>query len=147
MAMAYQIRAEIPPETRSFFFEGRCAYRKSEWWQGGKHAVWRQLGEYQWRRRKPVAGCHAAIRPTQRHWRLKYADDAGCERVVRAAEEIARLRPEDPEQMPFVEKQDYSTVTSFGASRPMTPMRKRVPMRSQPSIEPSIKKNLVLPVL
>ena len=27
-------------------------------------------------------------------------DDAGLERVVRAAEEIAKLRPEDPEQMP-----------------------------------------------
>jgi predicted Zn-dependent protease len=35
-------------------------------------------------------------------------DDAGLERVVRAAEEIARLRPEDPEQMPFVEKQTYA---------------------------------------
>src|SRR4051812_39509876 len=37
-------------------------------------------------------------------------DDAGLERVVRAAEEIARLRPEDPEQMPFLPKQQYATV-------------------------------------
>jgi predicted Zn-dependent protease len=37
-------------------------------------------------------------------------DDAGLERVVRAAEEIARLRPEDPEQMSFLEKQQYATI-------------------------------------
>lgn len=37
-------------------------------------------------------------------------DDAGLERVVRAAEEIARLRPEDPEQMPFLPKQQYAPV-------------------------------------
>src|SRR3954447_25948711 len=37
-------------------------------------------------------------------------DDTGLERVVRAAEEIARLRPEDPEAMPFVGKQDYANI-------------------------------------
>ncbi|MDX6692984.1 MAG: hypothetical protein QOF02_587 [Blastocatellia bacterium] len=37
-------------------------------------------------------------------------DDAGLERVVRAAEEIARLRPEDPEQMPFLPRQQYATI-------------------------------------
>ncbi|MBC7910125.1 MAG: TldD/PmbA family protein [Pyrinomonadaceae bacterium] len=37
-------------------------------------------------------------------------DDAGLERVVRAAEEIAKLRPEDPEQMPFLEKQTYQEI-------------------------------------
>ncbi len=37
-------------------------------------------------------------------------DDAGLERVVRAAEEIAKLRPDDPEQMPFLEKQKYEEV-------------------------------------
>ncbi|HEX8138614.1 MAG TPA: TldD/PmbA family protein [Pyrinomonadaceae bacterium] len=37
-------------------------------------------------------------------------DDKGLERVVRAAEEIARLRPEDPEQMPFLGKQKYEDV-------------------------------------
>lgn len=37
-------------------------------------------------------------------------DDAGLERVVRAAEEIARLRPEDPEQQPFLEKQSYLEI-------------------------------------
>ncbi len=37
-------------------------------------------------------------------------DEQGLERVVRAAEEIARLRPEDPEQMPFLPKQQYAPV-------------------------------------
>jgi predicted Zn-dependent protease len=39
-------------------------------------------------------------------------DDQGLERVVRAAEEIARLRPEDPEQMPFLPKQQYASIAS-----------------------------------
>lgn len=37
-------------------------------------------------------------------------DDAGLEKVVRAAEEIAKLRPEDPEQMPFLDKQTYEEI-------------------------------------
>jgi len=37
-------------------------------------------------------------------------DDASLEKVVRAAEEIARLRPEDPEQQPFLDKQIYAEV-------------------------------------
>jgi predicted Zn-dependent protease len=37
-------------------------------------------------------------------------DDQSLERVVRAAEEIARLRPEDPEQMPFLPKQQYENI-------------------------------------
>jgi predicted Zn-dependent protease len=37
-------------------------------------------------------------------------DDAGLEKVVRAAEEIARLRPDDPEQQPFLEKQNYIEI-------------------------------------
>jgi predicted Zn-dependent protease len=37
-------------------------------------------------------------------------DDKGLERVVRAAEEIARLSPEDPELMPFLEKQEYLKI-------------------------------------
>src|SRR5438105_15775009 len=39
-------------------------------------------------------------------------DDQGLERVVRAAEEIAHLRPEDPEQMPFLSKQQYETIAA-----------------------------------
>jgi predicted Zn-dependent protease len=37
-------------------------------------------------------------------------DDQSLERVVRAAEEIARLRPEDPEQQPLLPKQTYATI-------------------------------------
>jgi predicted Zn-dependent protease len=69
-------------------------------------------------------------------------DDAGLERVVRAAEEIARLRPEDPEQMPFVEKQDYSTVTSFDQSTYDADAKARADAIAA-VIEPSIRKNLV----
>ena len=39
-------------------------------------------------------------------------DDQSLERVVRAAEEIAHLRPEDPEQMPFLSKQQYETIAA-----------------------------------
>jgi predicted Zn-dependent protease len=39
-------------------------------------------------------------------------DAQGLERVVRAAEEIARLRPEDPEQLPFLQKQQYGSVSA-----------------------------------
>ena len=39
-------------------------------------------------------------------------DDQGLEKVVRAAEEIARLRPEDPEQQPFLSKQQYTPIES-----------------------------------
>ncbi len=37
-------------------------------------------------------------------------DERSLERAVRRAEEIARLRPEDPEQMPFVGKQEYVEI-------------------------------------
>lgn len=37
-------------------------------------------------------------------------DDASLERTVRRAEEIAKLRPEDPEMMPFLEKQTYKEI-------------------------------------
>lgn len=39
-------------------------------------------------------------------------DDRGLERVVRAAEETARLRPEDPEQMALLGKQQYTEIAS-----------------------------------
>ncbi|MFN2454041.1 MAG: TldD/PmbA family protein [Pyrinomonadaceae bacterium] len=38
-------------------------------------------------------------------------DDAGLERVVRAAEEIARLSPENPEQQKFLSQQRYQEIT------------------------------------
>jgi predicted Zn-dependent protease len=40
-------------------------------------------------------------------------DDASLQRAVRAAEEIAKLSPENPELMPVVEPQTYSPVTAY----------------------------------
>ena len=40
-------------------------------------------------------------------------DDASLERVVRRAEELARLAPENPEFMPTIDKQDYKPSNSF----------------------------------
>jgi predicted Zn-dependent protease len=40
-------------------------------------------------------------------------DDASLERVVRRAEDLARLAPENPEFVPAVEKQSYLTSQSF----------------------------------
>ena len=43
-------------------------------------------------------------------------NDAALERVVRRAEELARLAPENPEFMPAVEKQEYKPSQTFSAS-------------------------------
>ena len=43
-------------------------------------------------------------------------DDASLERVVRRAEELARLAPENPEFMPAVEAQTYTSTATFSAS-------------------------------
>jgi len=43
-------------------------------------------------------------------------DDAALERVVRRAEELARLAPENPEFMPAVEKQEYKASQTFSES-------------------------------
>lgn len=40
-------------------------------------------------------------------------DDESLQRAVRAAEEIAKLSPENPELMPAVEPQTYSSVTAY----------------------------------
>jgi predicted Zn-dependent protease len=69
-------------------------------------------------------------------------DDAALERVVRAAEEIAKLRPEDPEQMPFVEKQQYLDINSFDDATYKGDAAGRARAIAA-VIEPSIKKNLV----
>lgn len=70
-------------------------------------------------------------------------DDAGLERVVRAAEEIARLRPEDPEQMPFLGKQKYEeNNTAFDEAT----FNASAEVRAQgiaATIDPSREKNLV----
>ena len=43
-------------------------------------------------------------------------DDAALERVVRRAEDLARLAPENPEFMPAIEKQSYTPSPTFSAS-------------------------------
>ncbi|NML11142.1 TldD/PmbA family protein [Sphingobium sp. AR-3-1] len=43
-------------------------------------------------------------------------DDAALERVVRRAEELAKLAPENPEFMPAVTKQTYKPTDTFSAS-------------------------------
>src|SRR5438045_2267858 len=40
-------------------------------------------------------------------------DDASLEKVVRRAEELAKLAPEDPEFMPAIEKQEYKPTSTF----------------------------------
>jgi predicted Zn-dependent protease len=70
-------------------------------------------------------------------------DDQGLEKVVRAAEEIARLRPEDPEQQPFLPKQQYLAVD---AAFDEATYRAEAPARAQAiatTIDPARAKNLV----
>ncbi|MBN8793750.1 MAG: TldD/PmbA family protein [Stenotrophomonas nitritireducens] len=43
-------------------------------------------------------------------------DDASLERVVRRAEDLARLAPENPEFMPIIGKQEYKPSPTFSAS-------------------------------
>ncbi|RDZ28429.1 TldD/PmbA family protein [Lysobacter silvisoli] len=43
-------------------------------------------------------------------------DDAALERVVRRAEDLARLAPENPEFMPAIGKQDYKASATFSES-------------------------------
>lgn len=43
-------------------------------------------------------------------------DDAALERVVRRAEDLARLAPENPEFMPIIDKQTYKPSPTFSAS-------------------------------
>ncbi|KGQ19351.1 TldD protein [Lysobacter dokdonensis DS-58] len=43
-------------------------------------------------------------------------DDAALERVVRRAEDLARLAPENPEFMPAIEKQTYKATPTFSES-------------------------------
>jgi predicted Zn-dependent protease len=43
-------------------------------------------------------------------------DDASLERVVRRAEELAKLAPENPEFMPAIEKQTYKPTPTFSES-------------------------------
>lgn len=70
-------------------------------------------------------------------------DDAGIEKVVRAAEEIARLRPEDPELQPFLEKQTYTAIKdSFDEATYNADAAERA-RGIATTIEPSRQKNLI----
>lgn len=70
-------------------------------------------------------------------------DDAGLERVVRAAEEIARLRPEDPEQQPFLEKQSYLEIKdSFDDATYNADAQMRA-LGISTTVDPARTKNLV----
>jgi predicted Zn-dependent protease len=70
-------------------------------------------------------------------------DDQGLERVVRAAEEIARLRPEDPEQQPFLAKQQYQAVdAAFDEATYRAEAQARAQAIST-TIDPARAKNLV----
>ena len=70
-------------------------------------------------------------------------DDAGLERVVRRAEEIARLRPDDPEQIPLLGRQQYGAVS--GAFDPAT-YQAEANARARgiaATIDPARRRNLV----
>ncbi len=69
-------------------------------------------------------------------------DDASLERVVRRAEELARLAPENEEFMPAVGKQEYTATPTFvQATADITPeFRAKV---AADSIKPSLEENLV----
>ncbi|HKQ99223.1 MAG TPA: TldD/PmbA family protein [Pyrinomonadaceae bacterium] len=70
-------------------------------------------------------------------------DDQSLERVVRAAEEIARLRPEDPEQQPFLQKQQYKP-TDAGFDEATYRADAQIRARAvATTIDPAKAKNLV----
>lgn len=69
-------------------------------------------------------------------------DDAALERVVRRAEDLARLAPENPEFMPAIDRQEYRSSPTFSESTAtITPeFRARV---AAESIAPSREQDLV----
>ena len=69
-------------------------------------------------------------------------DDAALERVVRRAEDLARLAPENPEYMPALDKQTYKPSPTFNAATAgITPdLRARV---AADSIEPCKASQLI----
>ena len=70
-------------------------------------------------------------------------DDQALERVVRAAEEIARLRPDDPEQQPFLTKQDYKPFEAGFDNATYTADAQTRAQAVATSIDPAKAKNLV----
>lgn len=68
-------------------------------------------------------------------------DDASLEKVVRRAEEIARLAPENPEYMPMLGPQQYLDVKSYAESTAKIDPDYRAQVAFD-SIDPCRKKNL-----
>jgi predicted Zn-dependent protease len=69
-------------------------------------------------------------------------DDASLEKVVRRAEELARLAPDNPEQMPNLAPQKYSKMnTFFQSTTKITPEFRA--QAAEDSIAPSKKKQLI----
>jgi len=69
-------------------------------------------------------------------------DDASLERVVRHAEELAKLAPENPEFMPAIEKQSYRPSATFSPSTAAITPEYRAEVAAK-SIAPCREKNLV----
>ena len=69
-------------------------------------------------------------------------DDASLERVVRHAEELARLAPENPEFMPAIDKQEYKASATFSESTAAITPEYRAEVAAK-SIAPCKEKNLV----
>ncbi|MEO8011324.1 MAG: DNA gyrase modulator, partial [Dokdonella sp.] len=69
-------------------------------------------------------------------------DDASLERVVRRAEELARLAPENPEFMPAIEKQTYTATKTFIEKTAEITPEYRAQVAAD-SIEPCKKEKLV----
>ncbi len=69
-------------------------------------------------------------------------DDASLERVVRHAEELARLAPENPEFMPAIDKQEYKASATFSESTAAITPEFRAEVAAK-SIGPCKEKGLV----
>ena len=69
-------------------------------------------------------------------------DDASLERVVRHAEELARLAPENPEFMPAIDKQEYKASATYSESTAAITPEYRAEVAAK-SIAPCKEKNLV----
>ena len=69
-------------------------------------------------------------------------DDASLERVVRRAEELARLAPENPEYLPPIDKQTYSASPTFNAGVAAITPEYRAKVAAD-SIDPCRKDKLV----
>lgn len=69
-------------------------------------------------------------------------DDAGLERAVRRAEELAKLAPENPEFMPAVGKQTYKASNTFHESTAKITAEQRAQAAAD-SLEPARKNGLV----